>query len=189
MLNLRPKDPFNIHLCTRHAINPQVLAKAQLALGVSDEAIVHFTTVIDLGTKDGRDSGLCNGHQRSAGANLVHSAQQGCQQARIYDKTVRKAFWNLCQTRDVFYMPIVGSWRSWRKNNGKNDALLDLPTSVDDADTYRRMRLQGVMLMQSSVVALPVVPIHYLPTPTHTHTCNYWFIHSSAMHAIHVYIQ
>ena len=98
-----------------------LLAKTLVAMGRGEEASVHYKQVIEL-------SETCKtARHRRVAIECSQEARDGIRHARAYEALVRKAFTNLHQTRDMFYVPVVGRWRSWRKGSGTGDeALLPL---------------------------------------------------------------
>lgn len=97
-----------------------LLAKTLLAMGRAEEAMEHYKIVSQMGEL--RHTAI----NRQVSIQCAQEAREGVKHARSYEALVRKAFNNLHQTRDIFYVPIVGRWRSWRKASGTRD-LLDLP--------------------------------------------------------------
>jgi len=95
-----------------------LLGKTLLALGRGEEANLHF----DRAAQACAGAGL----SRRAALELEREARDGIKHARAYQGIVRKAFNNLYLTRDIFYLPIVGRWRSWRKGSSSRDDI-DLP--------------------------------------------------------------
>ena len=98
-----------------------LLAKTLLAMGSSQEASVHYQRVIDLAHVN---TGAVEGQVL---IESLRAARAGQQLSKSYDAFTRRAFALLVQTRDLFYIPIVGPWRSWRKTSTAPSHEQDLP--------------------------------------------------------------
>jgi tetratricopeptide (TPR) repeat protein len=99
-----------------------LLGKTLLALGRGEEASVQFGKALASTT----ESPTKTDSSRQGLLQCQREARQGIKHARTYESAVRKAFNNMHLTRDMFYLPIVGRWRSWRKPGARSDDL-DLP--------------------------------------------------------------
>ena len=86
-----------------------LVAKTLLAMGCAEEASAHYDTAAQLAGSGDPDT------THRAALECKQSAREGVKYARSYDALIRKAFSNLHQTRDLYYVPVVGRWRSWRK--------------------------------------------------------------------------
>ena len=111
-------------------------AKTLLAMGWGEEAGVHYEKAAQLA--DLGDAGA----NRRAALECRQGAREGIRHVRSYEALIRKAFANLHQTRDLFYVPIVGRWRSWRKPSASDghDLPLGVPFSPSSA---RQWSLDG----------------------------------------------
>ena len=99
-----------------------LLGKTLLALGRGEEASVQFGKALASTTEPPARTDS----SRQVLLQCEREARQGIKHARTYESAVRKAFNNMHLTRDIFYLPIVGRWRSWRKPGARSHDC-DLP--------------------------------------------------------------
>ena len=101
-----------------------LMAKTLLAMGRAEEASLQYKQVAEL--CESRSGAI----SRRVAHDFAQEAREGIKHARTFEAIIRKSFTNLHQTRDLFYIPIVGRWRSWRKTSSVSDAL-DLPLGTN----------------------------------------------------------
>ncbi|EKX36324.1 hypothetical protein GUITHDRAFT_145889 [Guillardia theta CCMP2712] len=107
-------DPNN-HVCMPERI---CAAKALLGLGRSEQARIQFAIV----SEEAKSSGLV--WEKENIQDALKMAREGIKHVQDYDIEVKRAFGFLHGQRDKFYLPIVGRWRSWRKDNFEDQVPL-----------------------------------------------------------------